>query len=146
MKRVSIAPEHKKFFQINGYIAFEFLVSPEEMKALFATIEKRRSELPGFDQENLFRSLPEVMEIAQRLGPIGAALLARKPIRIAYDRYAENLEIIPEIEEREVGLLLSASGKGLFFTEPSHLYKEPDACYLFIVLTANFVNNPIVSK
>jgi len=144
MKRITIAPEHKKFFQINGYISFEELVSSHETAALWKQIRKQQSELPGLFLENLSRSIPEVLVLARKLGGIAAGLLDRKPIRFAYDCFVENLEEIPEIDEREVGFLLSLSGKGFFFTDSSHLYNEKEECYLLIIFTANYVNNPIV--
>lgn len=144
MKRRTLAPEHKKFFQINGYISFEELVDTQEMQTLWQQILKRRRELPGLTYENLSRSLPEVFILARKLGGIAAGLLDRKPIRFAYDSFIENLQEVRHIEEREVGLLLSESGKGLFFTDRAHLYNENEACYLLIVFTANYVNNPIV--
>lgn len=146
MRRVTLAPEHKKFFQINGFISFEELVSPLEMKELLKQIHKQRSETPGFAQENLFRSLPDVLTLARKLGGFAAGLIDRKPIRIAYDCFLKQLDAIPEIEDREVGLLLSLKGKGLFFTERSHLYNEKEECYFLFVFTANYVNNPVVFK
>lgn len=146
MKRVALAPEHKKFFQINGYISFEGLVPSHEMDELWKQILKRRSELRGNTHENISRSIPQVLMLARKLGGIAAGLLDRKPIRFAYDSFIENLKEVREIEDREVGLLLSVSGKGLFFTSCSHLYNEPQECYLLIVFTANYVNNPIVFK
>ncbi len=144
MKRTALAPEHKKFFQINGYISFDGLISSKEIEELWKLILKRRAELSESTHENLSRSIPNILTLARKQGGIASGLLDRKPIRFAYDAFIENLEGIREIEEREVGLLISKSGKGLFFTDPSHLYNEKEACYLLIVFTANYVNNPIV--
>jgi len=116
------------------------------MKELLKQIHKQRSETPGFAQENLFRSLPDVLTLARKLGGFAAGLIDRKPIRIAYDCFLKQLDAIPEIEDREVGLLLSLKGKGLFFTERSHLYNEKEECYFLFVFTANYVNNPVVFK
>lgn len=146
MRRLKVAPEHKKFFQRNGYITFEELVSSIEMQTLLDQIQKRRSELPGFHQENLFRSLPNLLSIAGKTAEVAAQLIERKPLRIAYDCFLESFAQIPPIQEREVGLLLSFKGKGLFFTDPSYLYNEKEACYLLLIFTANYVNNPVVYK
>lgn len=144
MKRAKIAPEHKKFFQLNGYISFEGLVPPQEMEELWNQMLERHKLLPGPLHENISRSVPLVMKLARKLGGIAASLLDRKPVRLAYDSFVENLKEVREIEEREIGLLLSFSGKGFFFTDPTHLYNVPQECYLFIIFTANYVNNPIL--
>ena len=146
MTRMMIAPEHKKFFQINGFISFEELVSSREMKELFNQIYQQRSELPGLILDNLFRSIPTILTLAGKLGPIAASLIDRKPLYLMYDCLLEDIEKIPQIQDRELGLLLSLTGKGLFFTDRSHLYNEKEKCYFLLVFTANYVNNPIVFK
>lgn len=144
MKRKNVAAEHKKFFQINGFISFEELVQPSEMAEVFAYFQKHRSQLPGLFQENLFRSSPLILNVAKNVGYIAAALLDRKPVRIAYDCLVEDPEEVVAIEEREIGLLLSAMGKGFFFTEREQLYNVQKECYLLLIFTANYANNPIV--
>ncbi|MCH9627210.1 MAG: hypothetical protein S4CHLAM2_08450 [Chlamydiales bacterium] len=146
MARFILAPEHKKFFQLNGFISFETLIAVEEMKAIWKRIEKHRSDLPGLTQENLSAALPELLPMARKIGPIAAGLLDRKPIRLVYDCVVEQLEQTPAIEEREVGLLLSKTGAGFFFTQPSHLDTLKQECYLLLVFTANYSNNPILVK
>lgn len=145
MKKMAIASDHKKFFEIHGYISFEELVPSEEIKVIFKLVQERSSELPGLNQENLFRSLPAILNLERKLARVSSALLDRKPIRIAHDAYIEKLSSICPIGEREIGVLLDATGKGLFFNQlPSDLYKGSEPCYLFMIFTANFVNNPIV--
>ncbi len=146
MARMTIAPEHKKYFQINGYISFEGLVPSQELKELLARINARRSDLPGLNQENLARALPSVLGMATKLAPFAAALIDKKPLRLAHDSFIEDIQKVPQLDEREIGLLLSFSGTGLFFTDPSQLYNEKEACYLLFVFTPNFVNKPTVYK
>ncbi len=146
MARFILAPEHKKFFQLNGFISFESLIPAQEMEAIWKQIEGHRPNLPGLTQENLSGALPELLPMARKIGPIAAGLLDRKPIRLAYDCVVEQLEETPTIEEREVGLLLGKTGTGFFFTDPSHLYNLKQECYLLLVFTANYSNNPILVK
>lgn len=146
MKRTTIAPEHKKFFQINGFIAFDGLTSPSEMEEIEKSIRKHKSNLPGLSQENLVRAIPSIHTLARKLGKTVGALLDRKPIRLKHDAFLEDLKALPLIEERELGLLLLPSGKGLFFTEPSPLYNEEASWYLLLIFTANYVNNPILHQ
>ncbi|MCC5832025.1 MAG: DUF5070 domain-containing protein [Chlamydiales bacterium] len=144
MKPAALAPEHKKFFQINGYISFEGLIPSREMEAVWKEMLERHKQLPEPAHENISRSVPSVLKLARKLGGVAAGLLDRKPVRFAYDSFVETLDQVRKIEEREIGLLLSDSGKGFFFNDRSHLYNLPQECYLLIVFTANYVNNPIV--
>lgn len=144
MRRTMIAPEHKKFFQINGFIAFDGLTASSEMKEIQKSIQSHKSNLPGLSQENLVRAIPSIFTLAHKLSKTAGALLDRKPIRLKYDAFLEDLERLPLIEERELGLLLLPNGKGVFFTNPTALYNEPAPWYLLLIFTANYVNNPIL--
>lgn len=144
MSRVTIAPEHKKFFQLNGYITLEGLLTADEVKELAQEVKKHRSELPGL----LIENFPGALPIARKQGAIAAALLDRKPLYLTYDCVLDDLEEMPTLEDREIALLLPLSGpragEGLFMIDRSHLYKERKACYLLLIFTANFSTNPIV--
>ena len=146
MTRFTPAPEHKKFFQLNGYITFDALVDPLWLQKLFAAIEKRRSELPGVTQQNLANAFPDILKLAGKMGALATLLIEKKPLRLAQEAYIESPSDLEELNDREVGLLLSETGSGTFYTSPSHLYNEPQACYLLLIFTPNYVNKPIVVK
>ncbi|MEZ5314992.1 MAG: DUF5070 domain-containing protein [Chlamydiales bacterium] len=144
MRRPILASEYKKFFQNKGYISFENLIPSDEIQSLWDKILKRHEELPEASHENISRTIPEVLKIAYKLGKIVAELLDRKPIRFLYDMFIEDLNLIRPIQDREIALLLSRSGKGIFSTHSSHFHEGREENYLLILFTANYVNTPII--
>lgn len=145
MAKKMLAPEHKKFFQINGYIAFDQLITAEAVEALVKLIEQQRVEMPGLALENLAGRLPALQAMAKQLSYVAAGLLERKPIWLKCDRYLQAPDNM-EIEEREVALVIDAKGRATFSILPEHLYKESSPCYLLFVYTANNQNTPILFK
>ncbi len=152
--RLSVSPEQLKFFQLNGYLELEGLISEEESDCLIAEIRKVASKSPGYPEENIFRSAPIVANLARKLGwgQIAVELLHKKPLRIASDYFwSKRPENIPRIYEESCGLLLDlASQRAIFFkTElPSSVKLDPNGNYFLLVFSAKHLPesiHPVVS-
>jgi len=152
----TVSPEQLKFFNLQHYLEIEDILSKEEAKALLSAINHVRSKSPGYPEENLFRSTPLIASLAKKKGwgQIAAALLHKKPLRLAYDKFfAAPPDFSYSLDEESCGLLIELnSRKGLFlknFLAAKELYNSSQSCYLFLVLTAKYLPeqiHPILAK
>jgi hypothetical protein len=144
--RFTVSPEQQKFFNLQHYLEVEDLLSVEESKALLGAIKTLRTKSPGYPDEFLFRSIPLIASLAKKKGwgQMVATLLHKKPVRIEFDQFSDSLPSVNEpMDEGSCGLLIDLkSRRGFFFKDlllAKHLYKSPRSCYLFLVLTTNYL-------
>ena len=153
--RITVSPEQLKFFDIQGYLELESLISEEESKRLLDSLATLRDKSPGYAEENCFRSIPQIATLARKRGwgQIAAGLLHQKPIRLAYDHFCSKApEFNQELERDSLGLLLNLNtGLGAFFRQfPSYpLQHQPQYCYLLLILTSKHLpesRNPLIAR
>jgi hypothetical protein len=140
--RITVSPEQLKFFERQGYLELEHLISQSDSSELLISFEKLRDKSPGYTEENCFRSIPLIATLARKRGwgQIAADLMHKKPLRLAYDRFwSQPPEFHEELDRDSCGLLLKLNtGHGTFFRQFTsypfeHIQKE---CYLFLILTS----------
>lgn len=119
--------EHARFFQNQGFILFEQLVSPQECSLLEESILafihslSRQTETSRW-KTNLFRSLPIIQTIIKKrkLDHFAAELIHRPRLALTGDVLVQAFDPVPTGHE-DCHLLLCLSGKqqgqGAFFTE-----------------------------
>jgi hypothetical protein len=101
--KFAIANEHRKFFQKNGWIEFDDLLSADQLAIMNREIDQvlatRLDTSPGnlktFSSEQIFlkghdlwRSSPSLSQctLFPRFGEIATELIEKKPLRIGYDQ------------------------------------------------------------
>ncbi len=153
--RITVSPEQLKFFDIQGHLELENLISEEESKSLLDSLATLRDKSPGYAEENCFRSIPQIATLARKRGwgQIAAGLLHQKPIRLAYDHFwSKEPAFNQELERDSLGLVLNLNtGHGIFFRQflsypPKH---EPKHCYLLVILTSKNLpesRNPLIVR
>lgn len=154
--RFTISPEQLKFFQLQGYVEVEDLLTVEEGAGLISAIAAVRNNSPGYPDENFYRSLPLVVSLAKKKGwgQLAAELLHKKPLRLAHDRFfAELPPSFDPIEDNSCGLFVDLkTGQGFFFKQfpkLKNLYNSSKSCYLLLILTAKHLSdetNPVIIK
>lgn len=154
--RFTVSHEQIKFFQLQGYVEVEDLLTVEEGAQLISAIAAVRNNSPGYPDENFYRSLPLVISLAKKKGwgQVAAELLHKKPLRLASDRFFSELPAsFDPIEDHACGLFIDLkTGQGFFFKQfpkPKNLYNSSKNCYLLLILTAKHLpdeTNPIVIK
>lgn len=150
--RFTVSAEQIKFFQTEGYLALENLLTKEEAASLLAAISSIKSKSPGYPEENLFRSIPMIATVARkrRWGEIAFSLIQKKPLRIAYDKFfSSKPTFLNTLDEYGCGLILNLNEySGLFFKNhfPSNLSSNR---YLLLILTSNHLPeqiNPVIFR
>jgi hypothetical protein len=154
--RFTVSPEQQKFFNLQHHLEVEDLLSIEESKALLGSIKNLRTKSPGYPDECLFRSIPLIPSLAKKKGwgQMVADLLHKKPIRLAFDKFSSSLpDLSQPLDEDACGLLIDLkTRRGVFFKEllaAKHLYKSPESCYLFLILTTKYLPehiHPVIIK
>jgi hypothetical protein len=91
---------HRAFFQLNGWLQLDELVSPAELEGLTLT--------PGYD---LWRHNPSVRKIVlrRRFADLVSQLIDVHPLRLGYDQYLPantTPTFSPAIQGTAAGLLL----------------------------------------
>jgi hypothetical protein len=136
--RFTISPEQLKFFDLNGYLELEGLISSEETNRLTASIQEVVQKTPGYPHQDYFRSLPLIAQLARKRGwgEIAAALVHKKPLRIFSDQlWSSSSQKLPFIDRGNCGLLLDLDQqKGIFFKK--NFPADPQAHYFLMVVTA----------
>ncbi len=85
--KYSLAKEHRDFFEKEGWIEFEGLISPKQVQEANAQIDHVQNR-----QRDLHLDIPAVKKIAvlKTIGEIGTELMRIKSVRLGYDQLLEN--------------------------------------------------------
>ena len=152
--RFTVSPEQLKFFHLNGYLELEELISEQEASVLITSIKGIKTKSPGYPEENLFRSIPQIANLARKRGwgRIAAELLHKRPLRLKFDKFFSTTPVTLEpLEDNSCGILVNLdTKKAIFFRQspfPENLYNSTQNCYLLLVVTSNFLPdklNPII--
>jgi hypothetical protein len=145
--RITVSPEQLKFFELNGYLALEKLLTGEECIRLINAISLLRIKSPGYPDENIFRSSPLIAELARKRGwgQIAAALIHKKPLRLAYDHFWPQVPFFTQhLDPESCGCLLNlATQSGFFFKRFSliHNLLVPQHSHLLLIFTARHLDD-----
>src|ERR1700722_12082789 len=87
--RFTVSSEELKLFQTQGYFELEDLLTEEEAVLLVKDIHAVRLKIPGYPEENFFRSIPFIVSLAKKRGwgQVAAELLRKKPLRLCFDKF-----------------------------------------------------------
>lgn len=163
--KVVIAKEHRDFFQKEGYILFDSLISEKEILLLKKNIketlikrtsEKTKSAQIQFDKgRDLFRDSEEIRHFVclPKLAEIASELVEKKPIRLAFDQYlpalTKDLLISDEpylrFIQKEAHLQALSSIKGLLCGVLIRLESEKPDQLLFFDTQRNFQLEPYLT-
>ncbi len=151
--RFTVSKEQQKFFNINGYLEVEELLEKPEAKGLATEIKNVHLKSPGYPQDNLFRSIPRILNLIKKngWGHVCADLLYKKQLRIFSDHFYETLPETVEFEEEDCALLVDLNKRtGCFFKNYERvksLFAPSEHGYFLVVFTTRFLPNglnPIV--
>jgi len=154
--RFTVSPEQLKFFHIQGFLELEDLLGEEEVSLLTAEIDAIKNKSPGYPEENLFRSTSFIHSLIKKRGwgQVGAELLHKKPLRLAYDRFFTTSPLFTDsLDDDSCGLLIHLeTRRGFFFKQFDlirDLHNSSKSCYFLLILTAKYLPgqlNPVIVK